>query len=357
MTSDIEDTMEATSNIQPEHNNTVTTSATNIDGSLALERDIQWKCFKNNVDIEKRKYLEDNLPWGFNYEVIQFEPYQEDKITNDISCESKFKATILVSVTSTDGVKEFMDSFGSLTNTEYNLSHTDRFDLKTYLWSGSRKCVHNVRKRRDTDKDKSKGKNTQCGAKYSFQLSRAKQQHEQNLLKIIIDYNHNHSIMAACAYRYHEVQQSTKEEFIKLFKMGLSPSSAYSEYKSNLQRQHGPSFVRIAADRRLMPDYRWAFSQYAIFKQKLYGTINTPESWQLVEQRAADYNDKNGGETLCRVKQLGHGDFVVACVDKLCQRVHRLVPGAADIMWMDATGELNNNNKHFEPVLVCCGSF
>lgn len=131
--------MEATSNIQPEHNNTVTTSATNIDGSLALERDIQWKCFKNNVDIEKRKYLEDNLPWGFNYEVIQFEPYQEDKITNDISCESKFKATILVSVTSTDGVKEFMDSFGSLTNTEYNLSHTDRFDLKTYLWSGSRK--------------------------------------------------------------------------------------------------------------------------------------------------------------------------------------------------------------------------
>ena len=78
-------------------------------------------------------------------------------------------------------------------------------------------------------------------------------------LNIVLDYNHNHSIESAFAVRYHNVHDEVKEAFHKLFDENHSAASAFKEYKNNLMKIHGNEYVKVSADRAIMPDYKWVF--------------------------------------------------------------------------------------------------
>ena len=162
--------------------------------------------------------------------------------------------------------------------------------------------------------------NTNCEAFIKFKLLKVEAHDHDNdcdkfPLEVHINYNHNHSVHSASAFKYHCVSQDTKQQFENLFKEGHSASSAYSEYKNRLKSQLEPEeFIRVLADRSIMPDYRWCFYSYSNFMSKHFGKINSPDTYRKATEFITKYNERNRG-LFAKIKQYESGDFIVAICD------------------------------------------
>ena len=179
--------------------------------------------------------------------------------------------------------------------------------------------------------------------------------HDENCslfpLELTIAFIHNHSIESANAVKYHDVNNETKEKFLALFESAHSASSAYQEYKNNLMKKHGDRYVIVSADRAIMPDYKWVFNFHSIFMQKSFGKINSPEAFEKALNKVKDYNEKNG-DTLCVIEQID-GETIVAVCDMLSRRVHKLLPQAGDIVYVDATSNLDRQDSKLIKFMTC----
>ena len=89
-----------------------------------------------------------------------------------------------------------------------------------------------------------------------------------------------------------------------------------------------------------MPSYKWCFYQHSVYMDKAFGKINSIEAYEKALQMVKDYNDRNGAE-LCSLKQKDEGEFYLACVDPLSLRIHECLPQSGDIMFVDATSNLD----------------
>ena len=307
----------------------------------------QWQCFKK--DLEKRSMLENVLPRDlYKYRISFFKVAQE----SNISKESKFESIFEVNLCSEEGVKKFLKDLEKSTSTGYNIDFGDKRNSKKIVISGYRKCHHNVRKRKqsgdaaeeEVPRQKTAGKDTDCPAGVKFKLKKTKEHvHNEDCslfpLEVTLIYTHNHSIASANAVKFNDVSEETKRIFLELFQNDHSASSAYEEYKNYLLKKHGEQFVFVSADRAVMPDYKWVFNFHATFVQKVFGKINSPEAFEKAVQKVKEYNEKNR-ETLCSIKQTDDGETIVAVCDSLSRRVHKVLPQAGDIVFVDATSNL-----------------
>ena len=316
-----------------------------------MPRSVHWGgVYKKNPG--RRKLLEDMLPDGYNFKVESFEPISE----SPIFCESQFKTVYRVNVCSIEGTEEYFDSVRNLTNTDYNkTSNPDKFNKKVFRFAGRRKCVQNVTKFVDENNeplpDQQEGKHTECEAFFSFQLSYVEEEHVhdencQNFaLKITHVYTHNHDIVSGHAFKFHSVRPSTKNTLIELFKQGGTPSSVHDEYLQLMENRYKEDFQRVSADRSICPDYRYIFNQYKIYKDKIFGKINSAETFKRAEEKIKQFNEESGAN-VAKIKQINNeGDYCVVVCDNFCRRVHKYVPGAGDIIFVDATSGFDRQDS------------
>ena len=254
---------------------------------------------------------------------------------------------------------KFLADFQDSSSTTYNMFRGDKKGKKSILW-GSRKCHHNVRKRSKDDEnladEKTKGKQTNCPAQINFKIKATDaHEHDDNCsffaTTLSILFTHNHSIESANAVKYHEVKAETKEAFLKLFEQAHSASSAYHEYKNFLMKKYGDQYVTISADRGVMPDIKWVYNLHAIYMQNAFGKINSPEAFEKAVEKANEYNEKHG-DTLCVVEQVDDETIVAVC-DKLSQRVHKVLPQSGDIVYVDATSNLDRQDSKLIKFMTC----
>ena len=116
--------------------------------------------------------------------------------------------------------------------------------------------------------------------------------------------------------------------------------------------KHGDSFVTVSADRAVMPDYKWVFNFHAIYSQEVYGKINSPEAFEKAVTKVKDYNDKNN-DSLCSIIQNDDGEVIVAVCDSLSRRVHKVLPQAGDIVYVDATSNLDRQDSKLVKFMTC----
>ena len=296
-------------------------------------------------DTTKRAVLEELLPQEHSYKITSYELKSQSKIIE----ESKFTAKIFVNISDEESAIAFIKEFQEISGTSYNYKPTthDQKDTKTLHWSGSRKCIHNVCKRKKPNSDqqcddRQKGKHTGCEANFSFKLFKDENKRNSPFnFMIILDYNHNHSIKSSASARYQSVSQQTVDAFQEYFKRGFSASKAYAEFKKELKEANSEAeYIEIAANNNILPSYRWCFHQHSIFMENAFGKINSVEAYLKALQMVADYNARNGAE-LCSLKQTDAGDFYLACVDPLSLRIHEVLPQAGDILFVDATSNLD----------------
>ena len=116
-------------------------------------------------------------------------------------------------------------------------------------------------------------------------------------------------------------------------------------------KKHGEQYVTVSANRAIMPDYKWVFNFHANFMQNMFGKINFPEAFEKALTKAKEYNEKNG-EVLCLVEQV-EGETIVAVCDMLTRRVHKLLPQAGDIVYVDATSNLDRQDSKLIKFMTC----
>ena len=107
----------------------------------------------------------------------------------------------------------------------------------------------------------------------------------------------------------------------------------------------------VSADRAIMPDYRWVFNFHALYMQNNFGKINSPEAFEKAIEKAKQYNDKHG-DTLCTVTQVD-GKTIVAVCDMLSRRVHKVLPQSGDIVYVDATSNLDRQDSKLTKFMTC----
>ena len=317
---------------------------------------VSWLCYKKQID--KRIILENILPENYQYRVSNFKIVQESPIVK----ETKFEAMFAVNICSEEGFLKFLTEFQESSSTNYNISSGNKKNGKKHLFSGSRKCIHNLRKRKKSGEEevladhRTPGKQTNCPANISFKMKNTDDHdHDENCslfpLEITLLYIHNHSIVSASAVKYHEVHSATKEAFNKLFEEDHTASSAYQEYKNLLMKKYGEEYIIVSADRAIMPDYRWVFNFHALYMQNNFGKINSPEAFEKAIEKAKQYNDKHG-VTLCTVTQVD-GETIVAVCDMLSRRVHKVLPQSGDIVYVDTTSNLDRQDSKLTKFMTC----
>lgn len=175
-------------------------------------------------------------------------------------------------------------------------------------------------------------------------------------LELTIQYDHNHSVFSASAFKYHSVSHATKLKFYELFEAGHAPGSAYRTYRDMLKKEYGANYVTISADRAICPNYKWVFNEFGNYIHQSYGKINSVEAYRKAEDRVKQYNAKNNAE-LATIHQTEEGQHYVCVCDNLSQRVHEMLPQAGDIVFLDSTGSLDRQDSRFFRFLTCspCG--
>lgn len=314
-----------------------------------------WLCCNQNV--EKRQILEKVLPEKYHYRISTFKVLEE----SDIVHETKFEAVVAVNICSVDNIEQFLSDFQESSSTNYNILAGDKKGGKKTLKTGYRKCHHNVRKRTKSGEDTmcddlTKGKQTNCPAGLTFKLKKTPEHsHDQTCclfpFEITIEFVHNHSIESANAVKYHDVKKETKNKFLELFDEGHSASSAYQFYKKHLEAKHGEEYVKVSADRAIMPDQKWVFNYFAAYVQDQFGKINSPEAYEKAVQKVKEYNEKHGNQC-CVINQIENVTIVAVC-DPLSQRVHKLLPQAGDIVYVDATSNLDRQDSKLVKFMTC----
>ena len=252
--------------------------------------------------------LPDILPDTFEYKVYSFQ------ILTAVAGESQFHLECRINVCTEDEWKVWLDTFCLKSGTSYNKKTADHFGTKRIIFSGMRKCIHNVRqtKVRATDDQqpaKTKGpgrkkgqarvpgKQTSCEANVTFQLAGDRLGHSKSSvgtrkqdiqmypMLVKIHFVHNHSINAGDALRYRPIGDEVKAKLLQLFEEGHSPSSAYQTFKNDLATIHGEKFMTVSADRSIMPDYFYVFHFHADYMKKEYGTINGVDSYKRAVEK------------------------------------------------------------------------
>ena len=100
-----------------------------------------------------------------------------------------------------------------------------------------------------------------------------------------------------------------------------------------------------------MPDYKWVFNYHAVYMQEAFGKINSPEAFEKAVNKVKAYNEKHG-EVLCVIEQV-EDETIVAVCDQLSRRVHKLLPQAGDIVYVDATSNLDRQDSKLIKFMTC----
>ena len=323
--------------------------------------DVKWGLGLDN-DPQKRKVLEEMLPRDRRYRVTAFKMPE----VSNISMETQFTAEFDVNECTKEGAKDFLTEFSEITSTSYNMQNQkDLVDSAHVQWSGRRKCIHKVRKiiSKKTNQpkpDMCPEKNTGCEAFIKFKLSKVSEHPHvpfcpQYKLHVTLHYKHNHPILAAASLKFQTVRPETRNQVWELFQSGHSASRARSIYKDMLLNKYKEQYTMMAANRGILPNYQWFFTQHALYMQQNFGRINSPEAYRLALQQVEEYNRINGTPErpiLCSLKQTDSGDFMMACCDPLSSRVHEVLKESGSIVFCDATSNIDRQDSKFFQMLT-----
>ncbi|KAJ8032144.1 hypothetical protein HOLleu_25583 [Holothuria leucospilota] len=133
------------------------------------------------------------------------------------------------------------------------------------------RCQHNTYAKSSTADHRKGSKNTKCPSKLyvivkkTFDVRgrcRSKDVHIREGFPTIINliWDHNHEVECADAFRKRDVNDTTKEKLLELFRAGHSPSSALDTLKYDLQSDNtNEEYLRLSADKSICPDLQYCY--------------------------------------------------------------------------------------------------
>ena len=107
----------------------------------------------------------------------------------------------------------------------------------------------------------------------------------KTLIKLV--FNHNHPIESARVLGFRPVDEETKKEYIWLFSLGHSASSAHRYCEEVILQEKGQDGI---ADNAVNPDIHWAHRFFRKWRIKTLGADNGKDLLDQLEQEVNEYN-------------------------------------------------------------------
>ena len=304
------------------------------------------------------------FPEDYEYKVVKC-----DKLEID-SANVKFELELRVDVTETAGAQVFLDKFYQTSGCTFNIQSGRQDKTSDSLTAqskvrGFRKCSMNVCEKQGKE-NKNPGKNTNCGAFLNFRVEKMKAKEENDRknkqkfpLWLKICFIHNHSLQRADFLKFKSVSLSTKSEYTQMFAEGFSPSGAHTEMKRRLKSEYPDDWHMRFSDRSVLPSIFWVYYWNRRYMDSEIGSRDEIDCLMKATELIAEYNTKcnmdfpqPNEECYAKISQTDDGQTVAVICNPLMKRVHQTIPQAGDIVFIDATANIDRNDtKLFH--LVC----
>ena len=310
---------------------------------------------ENNIsENEVADLVNKMFPEDYYYKVIKC----ENLVIN--SSGVKYNIELRVNVNDKAGVNTFLQKFYETSGCTFNIQ-AGRQDKSSEAESarsklrGFRKCSMNVCEKQGKE-NKQPGKNTNCLASINFRVenSNTKQNRmdkQEFPLWLNISYDHNHSQHRADFLKFKSVSQATKDEYTDMFMSGFSPSGAHAEMKRRIRARCPDDWHVMYGDRSVLPSVFWVFYWNRRYTDTYVGSRDGIDCYVKASEVIEEYNSKcmkdfplPDGESYAKITQTEDGQTVAVICNPFMRRVHHTIPQSADIVFVDATSNIDRND-------------
>ena len=343
----------------------------------------------SKLTSELRSVLPPNESYTYiiqNFETLDQHSFSGAPATN-------FKAEFRVNLTAEDQAREWIDLLFKHCKCTYRVTRTYKPSLKRVTFKMDMHCQH-FRKTltpKQLSQKKTKPqtmvsgircKKTHCPSTLNITVQKpprgkASNRHHTHQTIVKMTFHHNHPIDSAHVLGFRPVSENTKEEYIHLFSLGHSASSAHHHYEEEVMQKPDQCII---ADSAVNPGIQWVHRFYGKWRSQSLGPENGKELFDHLEQEVHTYNKSNnkiGGKAKMQWDvDSDHSDippdsedddgsndddhppkskrkkkqvtqtkrFVLAICTPLMARVHENVMQSAELVFCDATSSLDRNN-------------
>ncbi|XP_025108961.1 uncharacterized protein LOC112573124 [Pomacea canaliculata] len=313
-------------------------------------------------DTETLSKLKDLLPEGYQHLICKF------CVTS--GANDHFEATVRINLFSKDDVQKWKNSFQESSKVTLRIKRTHPSLSTKIMYKVMYRCQHSTQPRSSTADARKGSKNTNCPATTCLTLyqtnifdsdgfkrkSRSSDSHRADYPALVhINHCHNHAIIAASAIKHRDVSETTKLRLEQLMLQGYAPSAALEMYKYDLQLEHGDDYVYISADRAVCPDRDYVYRLYYKLGKEKYGETRgesqIPQLKEFVEQLEIELSQRefctsvNTATKKYVVMDITPDDQVVVSIcTPLMHRVHKYLKHSSEMVFIDATGNLDRNH-------------
>ena len=154
-------------------------------------------------------------------------------------------------------------------------------------------------------KNQRQGLNRECPATLNFRLESEKEYHKRDSnekrmqkeiinkypLQIRLNFQHNHQIQRHEYTRFGKVSEQTKKRYTELFEEGLTASATWHAHRSEIAAQNPKKSHIILGNRRICPDYFWAFKFQRKWIEDKLGSYSGIDSYQKVAEFVKKYDN------------------------------------------------------------------
>ena len=138
-----------------------------------------------------------------------------------------------------------------------------------------------------------------------------------------------------------------------MFVSGLTPSSAHMERKRKINEQFPECWAEKFADRSTLPDPMWVYYHHRKWTNKTVGSVDGIDAIEKAFDLVKDFNEQckkevgdGDSKDFAKIAQSEDGETVVAIVDPFMRRVHKTVPQCGDIIFVDATSNIDRGDTN-----------
>ncbi len=150
----------------------------------------------------------------------------------------------------------------------------------------------------------------------------------------MIKFIHNHELENYEAKRYRVPNTEVQQAFLKMFEDGINAAAALKCFKDQIMQKCNDAvdYLHAVSDRSICPDLHWVYKFYQKACERKFGSVKNREALQSLKTFVSQQDS-----SICRMKELPNGNFVVAIYTKLMQRISAWST-AAEVLFLDATG-------------------
>lgn len=299
------------------------------------------------------------LPNEYKYKIVDHQIHEVSILG------PQFDADIRVAgIFCKDDVVLFLKKLNESSGCTYNIQsgRADKSaatDKSQCLLRGFRKCNMNVSELPGKER-KEEGKQTKCQSHINFQLQKPvtcskkkydeiKRDKSEFPLWMKISFVHNHSLHRAEFLKYRSISTDTQIAYTELFEEGYTPSSAHNHIRQQLRDKYPDSWHKKFADKSILPSIFWVYYWYQEFIKSTLGSRDGIDCYVKAEEMIKLFNLECQKETstldsFAKIEQTETEQTVVVILDPFMKRVHTILPQSAEIVFIDATSNLDRTD-------------